>query len=107
MTIETSFMSAAMLSLLIFFIIFKIFPPKKINHLYGYRTSGSMKNIYAWNLANKYSSTLLIIFFSALFVISYILELLNINVEILMLVLMVLAFALTVILTEKKLKNFN
>ncbi len=96
-----------MLGILLVSIIFKILPPKKINYLYGYRSSRSMKNICAWNLANKYSSTLMIIFFSVLFVISYILELLNFSFEIFMLVLMVLAFALIIILTEKKLKKFK
>ena len=32
------------------------FPPKTINHLYGYRTKASMKNQERWNFAQKYSS---------------------------------------------------
>ncbi len=32
------------------------FPPKNINHLYGYRTLKSMKNIENWRFAQKYSS---------------------------------------------------
>ena len=32
------------------------FPPKNINHLYGYRTSKSMKNTENWRFAQKYSS---------------------------------------------------
>lgn len=39
-------------------IIFFKFPPKKINHLYGYRTSRSMKNQTVWDAANGYSSKL-------------------------------------------------
>ena len=31
-------------------------PPKKINHLYGYRTQRSMKNQATWEAAHKYSS---------------------------------------------------
>lgn len=38
-----------------------IFPPKKINYLYGYRTARSMKNIENWNFAQKLSSKLLMI----------------------------------------------
>ena len=34
----------------------KKFPPKKINHLYGYRTQRSMKNQATWEAANTYSS---------------------------------------------------
>lgn len=32
------------------------FPPKKINALYGYRTSNSMKNQDRWKFAQNYSS---------------------------------------------------
>ena len=38
-----------------------VFPPKKINYLYGYRTSSSMKNIERWNFAQKLSSKLMVI----------------------------------------------
>ncbi|MGL2965413.1 SdpI family protein [Flavobacterium sp. XGLA_31] len=31
------------------------FPPKKINHLYGYRTGNSMKNQQVWDFSQKYS----------------------------------------------------
>lgn len=37
------------------YVIFK-FPPKKINSLYGYRTTSSMKNQNRWNFAQIYSS---------------------------------------------------
>jgi uncharacterized membrane protein len=36
--------------------LLKKFPPKKINHLYGYRTQRSMKNEATWEAANTYSS---------------------------------------------------
>ena len=36
--------------------LLKKFPPKKINHLYGYRTQRSMKNQSTWEAANTYSS---------------------------------------------------
>ena len=32
------------------------FPPKKINHFYGYRTSRSMNNQTAWDFAQRYSA---------------------------------------------------
>jgi len=41
------------------FIMYK-FPPKKINMLYGYRTTSSMKNQARWDFAQKYSSKLMI-----------------------------------------------
>ena len=36
--------------------LLKKFPPKKINHLYGYRTQRSMKNQATWEAANTYST---------------------------------------------------
>jgi len=35
------------------------FPPKKINSLYGYRTSRSMQSHEAWHFSQKYSSKIL------------------------------------------------
>lgn len=32
------------------------FPPQKINHLYGYRTSSSMKNKEVWTFSQKHAS---------------------------------------------------
>lgn len=37
------------------------FPPKKINSLYGYRTSRSMQSHEAWHFSQKYSSKILAI----------------------------------------------
>jgi uncharacterized membrane protein len=48
--------------------IFKFFPPKNINSIYGYRTPRSMKNQDTWNVANKFSSNLMF-GFSVLFII--------------------------------------
>jgi uncharacterized membrane protein len=42
-------------------LIFKFFPPKKINSLYGYRTAFSMKSQEVWDEGNRYSSNLLVI----------------------------------------------
>ncbi|HAX14855.1 MAG TPA: hypothetical protein DIV44_14900 [Leeuwenhoekiella sp.] len=36
------------------------FPPKKINHFYGYRTSKSMKSQDRWDFAQKFSSVKMI-----------------------------------------------
>ncbi|MFI2743749.1 SdpI family protein [Zhouia sp. PK063] len=36
------------------------FPPKKINHIYGYRTISSMKTQERWNFAQVYSAKLMI-----------------------------------------------
>jgi len=39
--------------------LYKSFPPKKINDLYGYRTARSMKSQEAWDMSNKLSAQLL------------------------------------------------
>jgi len=44
--------------MLLLFLIFRGFPPKKINHLYGYRTARSMANETVWEDANNYSMKL-------------------------------------------------
>jgi len=41
------------------FIMYK-FPPKKINMLYGYRTTSSMKSQKRWDFAQVYSSKLMV-----------------------------------------------
>ncbi len=40
--------------LVIVFIIFRLFPPKKMNSIYGYRSSKSTQSIENWKFANKY-----------------------------------------------------
>ncbi|MDH4058176.1 MAG: SdpI family protein [Cyclobacteriaceae bacterium] len=37
------------------------FPPKKINHLYGYRTPRSMRSLGAWDCGNQYSAKALLV----------------------------------------------
>lgn len=34
----------------------RVFPPKKINRFYGYRTSSSMKDQERWNFAQQYAA---------------------------------------------------
>jgi len=37
------------------------FPPKKINGLYGYRTSRSMQSQEAWDYSQRYSSKIMVV----------------------------------------------
>ena len=56
---ENGFVLTAGLCGLIFCIvalILYIFPPKKINNLYGYRTAKSMSSQERWDFAQKYSA---------------------------------------------------
>ena len=47
--------------MLIIAVLTKIFPPRKINWFYGYRTRRSMQSQEAWIEANTYSSNALIV----------------------------------------------
>ena len=50
-------------------IVFWMYPPKKINEFYGYRTTRSLKSQEAWDFAQRYSAKLMTIFgFAALLV---------------------------------------
>ena len=54
------------------------FPPKKINHLYGYRTSTSMKSQESWDFAQQYSAKKMMqmgTYITALGLLSWILDL--------------------------------
>lgn len=51
--------------------IMYVFPPKKINSLYGYRTASSMKNQQKWDFSQTYSAKLLFILGIVLIVASF------------------------------------
>ena len=55
---------------LLFFLslIFYFFPPKKINHLYGYRTRKSMLNDTIWQFANRYFTKTLVVYAAISFI---------------------------------------
>jgi len=53
------------LPILIIAVIFRIFPPRGINSLYGYRTASAKRNEEAWHFANRYSANGLIIISAA------------------------------------------
>lgn len=58
MTIENWIIGPQLVGLIIFVVglISYYFPPKKINDLYGYRTSSSKKNQQTWDVANRFSA---------------------------------------------------
>ena len=60
------------IAILIVGLLWKRFPPKNINYLYGYRTRRSMKNQQTWDYANKIGPNMIIktgifLFFIAVF----------------------------------------
>ncbi len=73
MNIESSFFTLLILIGGIYTIVgftTYIFPPRKINYLYGYRTSSSMKSLERWKFAQAYSTRLMIFLGLILVVIS-------------------------------------
>jgi len=88
-------------------IIMQVFPPKKINSLYGYRTNRSMQNQKKWDFSQKYSAKLLTILGIALVLISSLNIFFNIQGDlekIISAILIIGAVIFLVIKTENKLK---
>lgn len=86
-------------------LILFVFPPNKVNSIYGYRTSSSMKNDVAFKFANNFASKLLMLFTSISFVICLIAD--NFFHLRYLSCLLLLVFGLTIFLTESKLKKNN
>ncbi len=87
-------------------ILTKIFPPKKINALYGYRTPTSMKIQKAWDFAQKYSSNKMILGGFFLILISCIKLLIGNKNELLINLFFVFSVIIYMIFTtEKAIKN--
>jgi len=57
--------------------IMYVFPPKKINYLYGYRTKASMKSQERWTFAQKYASVQMMIFSVYFMVFSFLFSFFN------------------------------
>ena len=47
------------LTLMVVGLVFWMYPPKKINEFYGYRTTRSRKSQEAWDFAQKYSAKMM------------------------------------------------
>lgn len=89
-------------------IIMLIFPPKKINMLYGYRTNRSMQNQKNWDFSQKYSAKLLALIGVALTCISALNIFLNLEEVAEMVVSTILiigSIIFLVVKTENKLKK--
>ncbi|QIH37304.1 hypothetical protein G7A72_00055 [Flavobacterium sp. Sr18] len=64
-----------------------------------------MKNTENWNLANKYSSNLMLTSMLFLLFVSYFFDLINFDAENWLKGLLILSFAITIYLTENKIKQ--
>ncbi len=88
-------------------LIAKLFPPKNINSLYGYRTANSMKNKQNWDFAQKYSTNLFLILLFSLLLIQVLLYLIYGSTEFSnssVLAGLLLCIGIVLYQTEKKLK---
>lgn len=89
-------------------IIMNIFPPKKINGLYGYRTASSMKSQEKWDFAQKYSAKIMMAIGLFLVVLSFYRPYLNLSNDqhaILGLAVLIASAVSLIVIVEKKLKK--
>lgn len=86
-------------------LVFYLFPPKRINLFYGYRTFRSMKNKENWITANKYSSKIMLISMVILLLISVIFDCFEYYNDNLLILLIVISFVYIIYSTEKKIKE--
>ena len=96
--------------LLIGGLIQRIFPPKHINPLYGYRTKRSMENEINWKFAQIYSTKIMLFFALGFYSISFIGLFLNVNYILASIISLGLMFIFCVtifVLVEKDLKKKN
>ncbi|MBS4958593.1 MAG: SdpI family protein [Clostridium sp.] len=99
-----------MSSILLFVVsvFFKLFKPKKINFLYGYRTRLSKASQFNWDEAQRYSSTILIILSIILFVFGIMFRFITFQYEILISLVLILGGLTSIfIFTEKHLKKLK
>ena len=83
------------------------FPPKKINGIYGYRTSRSMKSQENWDIAQRYSSRLMLKQGLGMLAIGGLLIALPLTEEVsavISIALLVVSVVVLFVQTEKKLK---
>ena len=94
--------------MLVISLIFFYFPPKKINLIYGHRTTLSMKNQDTWNEANKRSIHMMLLVSALTCILQLIGIVFNINLETTILyatIFLVAGLIIGVIVIEKQLKT--
>ncbi|MGO3182506.1 MAG: SdpI family protein [Aequorivita sp.] len=92
------------LMLLIVSIIYFLFPPNKINYLYGYRTRRSMKSDENWKVANKLAPKMMLALSLFDAILGYVVaDILNYDFLYIFIALLILEFAVLFYLIESKL----
>ena len=85
-----------------------LYPPKKINYFYGYRTSRSMKSQESWDFAQKYSSKLSCFLGITMVAIGFLLKTIDIEKPyglVIALLFMLMIFIILLFKTENALKK--
>lgn len=90
------------------------YPPKRINHIVGYRTYKSMRNKEMWDYANKYCGKLWMILGLIMSVLTFVLLFLVLleviifteNILITVIVIQVVMLLLTIFIVENRLKRY-
>ena len=89
-------------------LLMRKFPPKKINALYGYRTSSSMKSQQVWDFSQKYSADKMVLGGLFLFAVSFLRSFIDTSQEvpiIIGLILMIMVCIYMFFTTEKAIKK--
>ncbi|CAM3476453.1 SdpI family protein [Flavobacterium longum] len=100
-------MHFTLIFLLAFSIVWKLFPPKKPNNLYGYQLGSAKKSIEHWRVANKYAANYMIILYGITLILSYIFANQNYEGHIWILFTFFSGAILIYMLIENKLKKIN
>jgi uncharacterized membrane protein len=98
------------LSSVVVALLVRAFPPKEMNHLYGYRTPSSMKDEASWKKANDYNAKYLLIIAISIFIFQILLSLfwgINLTTSLISAIIWFLAILAMIIWIEKQLKNGN
>jgi uncharacterized membrane protein len=95
-------------------LVLYLFPPKKINGIYGYRTPRSMKNQANWDYAQKIGGKYMMLFGVVIFItqtsFGFLLSYLGIKQDLTIpfqLAIMILLLILMLVISERKLKQFE
>lgn len=88
-------------------IIFFLFPPKRVNHIYGYRTSRTLQSNEMFRYANKYASRYFLLISNINTTLNLLLILFGIVIPSIAIATTIGSMAAVVILTEMKLKKFR
>ncbi len=87
-------------------LLFYLFPPKKINSFYGYRTMASKKSIKHWEVANKVSSKLLLVVAGVMLVEGIVFSTyFDKNFEKITLMTLVIGLTITFFITERRIRR--